>query len=405
MNIGSFVCKLFKECNNDIQTLRSNLYSDNIKSVCENKENPRIIMHSDRYSSVLGIQSDLINGLIVEIDTGKILCVPQKRFQYVGNKTFKTVNTGIKNNQYIIYKLNDGTTINLYWRDKWIISTVRGMEMNDVIWMGPLSYENVLHVLLKQYPFSWDKLDKQKTYTIGFNHPNFHPFENRGKLWFIQSTNNSTLEVNITEDIGIPVQELYESKSSETLQKLCNIALDEYLNQRDVCFGFTLIHRNDDKHLMMESTLFKKIKSIMYSGNYKIIVDNNYDRLLYIILKSYLDPAINTENSTFLQLFPQFSSIFKIFDKKIASITATLALCFLDSANTKIENYNSPSVEHLLINKLYQHLLMIFNRPGAPRKFSSRRAVKLEIIKYIIDLSLVSYYYPMFGKIMREMLA
>lgn len=426
-NIGSIVLSLFNNGHKSIIILRKTLFYYNIKTVFEYsnecKENNRVILYSNSPKGKLSnnIDYSLINGLIIELTTGKVLCMPQKRLSLYSRSSLRHLNSEDIVNDYNILKLNDGTTINLYWyhvTSTWVISTTRGMNMNDMLWIGSLSYEAILHKLLLLYPnFDWDKLDKCKTYTVGFNHPNFHPFRHgclSGRLWFIQSTHNDSLKVNRTEDIGLPLQQIYKPDKIQIIDELitlCDNSLDVYLTnsdnkEDDVCFGFILVNKITDKHLLVESLLFQTIKKIMYSGRYnEMIKDNNYERLSYIIIVSYLNPNINTDESLFLKLFPQFNCIFNQFDKKIKQITNILAMCFLAiEKNITIDKYNSNTSIHVLIRKLHTLVKDIFKKTGSPRNFTSRSAASLEIIKYIIDENLISYYYPIFSKIVEEQL-
>ncbi len=421
-NINSAISSLINKYSSDTNILRKKLYQIGINTVFENDDhmNKRVILYRGIGAKrLLGVDYSLINGLIIDLNTEKILCVPQKYLQTFNKSAFYYVNTNIVNKNYNIYKLNDGTTINLYWHhvnSTWVISTTRGMDMNNTMWMGSLSYGDILDKLLLLYPkFDWDKLDKCKTYTLGFNHPNFHPFRHgckSGRLWFIQSTHNSSFVVNRIEDIGILLQEIYEPTSLEEIITLCNKSLDVYLDdakESTNCFGFILIDKWEQKnhHLIIKSILFQTIKNIIYSGKYnKMIVNHNYDRLSYIIIYSYLNININTNETLFLKLFPQFKCIFDQFDKKIKQITNILAMCFLAiEKDITIAKYNSNTSIHVLIRKLHTLVKDIFKKTGPPRNFPNRSVASLEIIKYIIDENLIPYYYPVFGKIVEEQLA
>lgn len=452
MDIESFIRNLFEDCNRDINVLRSKLFKYEIKTIFEkNKDKKnRIILYSDKYPNIFNdyknIDTSLFNGIILEVETWKVICIPQNKFRHINYsitshqrlrtnsaKQLQEISMNIENNLYMIYKLNDGTTINLYWwndndgnsgdeekkheNGKWVISTARGMEMNDIVWVGNISYANILHELLTQYPkFSWNKLDKNKIYTIGFNHFKYHPFRpdtNSGRMWFIQSINKSSnFEVNDKEDIGLPLQEIWiddVTKSSlEQLGVLCDHSLSQYIKYNQVNFGFMLVSNDKSKtkhnsYIMMESSLFQKIRYYMYSKKYnKIINENEYQRIPFIVLRSYLDINVNTENSEFIRLFPQFESIFNEYDKIIIRITNILAKCLMDESEM---NKLSSDKYTLLIRRLFKYIFKFFPSSNDTRRtFKDRKSVKLEIIKYIIDDHLIYYYYPVLGKQGEEML-
>ena len=115
---------------------------------------------------------------------------------------------------------DDGTTINLYYNRKWIISSKHGYAINNYICAGNKTYQDILTEVLSLYPeFSLMTLNKNKCYTIGFRHSDFHPFteglecENYGsRAWFIQSidmklfSENNMSCISYEENIGLPYQ-------------------------------------------------------------------------------------------------------------------------------------------------------------------------------------------------------
>lgn len=438
MDVIAFIEQLFKNGDDDIDNLRSGLFKCGIKTVVEHADvstndstkDVRIILYVDRYNHVqhCNINPGVFNGLIfgLEENTWKVCCVPQNKFNYSNFSISQEINTNIRNNLYNIYELNDGTTINLYWwNEKWVISTTRGIEMNDVKWQH-ISYHAILTELLTHYPeFTWDKLDKNKTYTIGFNHPNFHPFNPLGydlksfntapgKLWFIQSTNNTTFEINIKEDIKIPLQKLWNREGNlNQLKQYCRQSMDFYthhmyeINREENFtphFGFTLVLKdlsnlNNKSHVMIESSLFNKIKYYMYSGRYKKIFDDKkYERLPFIILYSYLSGEVNDINSVFIKLFPQFNPILTKYDANINYIISIMVKML--SHKSEMNKIKPVTPMNVLIIKLFKHVIHIIGG----RNFKTRKDLKSEIVKYIIDGDLLSYYYPVFGKETEKML-
>ncbi len=442
MDVISFITKLFENGNNDINNLRSELFKYGIKTVVDDSPNIRIILYIDRYNHVhqiprhsnenevvsCDINPGIFNGLILCLDkstgTWKVCCVPQNKFNYSNFSISQEIDSNIQDNLYNIYELNDGTTINLYWwSEKWIISTTRGIQMNDVEWQH-ISYNTILTELLTHYPeFVWDKLDKNKTYTIGFNHPKFHQFNPSGhdltlfsimpgKLWFIQSVHNTTFEINIKDDIKLPLQKLWNHEGSlNQLKQYCRNSMDFYIDRCEdkkenfaPHFGFTLVLKdlsnlNNKSHIMIESSLFNKIKYYMYSGRYKKILDDkNYERLSYIILYSYLTGEVNDTNSVFIKLFPQFNLILEKYDANINYIINIIAKML--SHKSEMKKIKPINPMNILILKLFKHVIVIIGG----RNFKTRKDLKSEIIKYIIDGDLLSYYYPVFGKESEKML-
>ena len=160
------------------------------------------------------------NGYVVDTVNMKPLVVPILSFKSNVNKD--TLDRYMGQGLYDIYKVEDGTVINLYWWEyagKWCISTTRGYDVSDVKW-GAKTYTQILGELVKFYgttlPVFHDSLDKGHCYTFGFKHIDMHPFkegkmEYINKLWFIQSVELETSKV--CEDFqglfGIPNQTKY----------------------------------------------------------------------------------------------------------------------------------------------------------------------------------------------------
>ena len=134
---------IYNECAKDTGKFRRRLYETGIKTIGENNGD-RMIMYTD---VVTRSRPDInkhymiskYNGLIIDMDTWNILCSPQNSFIDVMFARQQDLEQLWKKNVYDVYKLNDGTTINLYWyKSKWTMSTTKGMEMNDIKWIGKL---------------------------------------------------------------------------------------------------------------------------------------------------------------------------------------------------------------------------------------------------------------------------
>jgi hypothetical protein len=317
------------------------------------------------------------NGLIVG-DNDEILCIPPPCPIY--RETF----TGINLDEYYIYPLNDGTTINLYWfNNKWTIATVRGYDMNKVSWASGKTFEEVFNELIEtcKYDFNYDKLDKSKTYSIGFKYLPYHPFidssdENYiGKMWFIQSTSicEETLgNVSYDEDIGIPLQEKLEI-DDKIMQKNNVLSLEDFYKNKVINYGYILKSKNptyEEGYIeyVLPSVLFKTIQKFIYIRAQNFESSN---KIKSIILRAYFDFK---NRETFMRLFPQYKGdivkiqeiINKIVDKIIlfsrtnntseTSKTDKLAKFFFDEIGNKINLYikNSRSmVLDFIVNPKY----------------------------------------------------
>tara|TARA_A100001015_G_scaffold317155_1_gene433328 strand:- start:16 stop:840 length:825 start_codon:yes stop_codon:yes gene_type:complete len=181
--------------------------------------------------------------------------------QFRRNNVVEVMNREQK--QIRIIQATDGTTVTLYWlNNKWVISTHRGYEVNNLKWMG-YTYQYLLDDVLSSYMnFSYDKLNKNKCYTIGFKHSFNHPFLEgkkdikyiEKKAWFIQSIdiNRFNLDtsscVTYDEDIGLPLQRTVPFMDLRTLYIKANNAYNNYIKNGNVNYGYIICTKNSLKY-------------------------------------------------------------------------------------------------------------------------------------------------------------
>lgn len=253
------------------------------------------------------------------------------------NKNIKVINA------------NDGTTVTLYWLDdKWVISTHRGYEVNDKKWMNH-TFDYLLNDVLSTYEnFSYEKLDKNKCYTIGFRHSFNHPFLENNDLkvtekraWFIQSIdlnkfNSSDLKyLDTTEDIGIPLQKVLSYTSLDDLFINSYNAYDNYIKTKTVNYGYIVQIKGNQ--YIIESTLLKHIRKIFYSNRFSNI-DKSFNKKKYILIYSFLDPI---QYKIIKQLFPQFNEDFKKIYNEINKLINTMIDLYKNNNNTNLDQAES----------------------------------------------------------------
>jgi hypothetical protein len=200
------------------ESARKQLYNLGIKT---SYDKDRVIFntyHSHK-NYLNNIYTQECNGLILEMNTWKPLCVPTRTLRY-NIDTLKS-NTFLHQGLYTIYEAEDGTCFNMYYfkptnvdnqisvdnqsnqsnvdsnqnTGRWVISTASGYEMNNVKWENK-TYQELITECLEKVNLSWveftNLLNPTYNYSFGFKHPEFHRF-NEGrddplyKLWFIQS--------------------------------------------------------------------------------------------------------------------------------------------------------------------------------------------------------------------------
>lgn len=253
-----------------------------------------------------------------------------------------------------IIKVNDGTTVTLYfYRQKWVVSTHRGFEVNSFSRLGKTTYDDVLNdIELKYLSFNRSKLDRDKCYTIGFKHKAFHPFwgeprsgdekmfghEVRDKktstektlgrrtvhAWYIQSIDlkkfnaSDTSCISYNDNIGLPHQEYVDIASVRDMFRIANNAYGMYMAGLDAHYGF-LVDINNRRYLV-ESSLLKNIRQLYYSNKFNS-VDEHIDKNTYIIIYYLLD-ADNYD--IFKTLFPQHEKFLACLEKKIDKLVVSI---------------------------------------------------------------------------------
>ncbi len=269
------------------------------------------------------------NGLILDLD-GNPLVVPPRSLKY--NIDTTTANKFIHQGLYHIYKVEDGTSFNLYYRNKWTISTMRGYDMNNVKWGNSATYQEIICECLDQIGLTWenfiDKLNPSHCYSFGFKHPHMHKFREGKdceiyKIWFIQSVvtdnkhNDFLWANNICPIAIIPSQEMHSNAVANIrdLYKKSADSLKSFAETGEVCYGFILRSvnvevTNNHSDLFIESSLMRYIRKFCYDNK---IIDmchaNNWDKDTAISLHAYLDrPNYDTFSLLFKEQFARYTS-------------------------------------------------------------------------------------------------
>ncbi len=229
--------KYFNEKNNkSLEYIRLYFYKNHIKTVIENttSDKQRVIFIANRFKSNFNNPISFeCNGLIAEYDKSKeeykVLVIPIELFNSQ-QLVKEEIEYHYNNNAYKLYKVYDGTIINLYYyNNSWRISTNKAYDATNLIFIDNKTYLDVLNEIIVQYPnFNFNNLDINKCYTMCFKYEKFHPFIenihfNHNKLIFLQSIDmnkfntHQKLHINEVEDIGLPISQQYNIESFESI--------------------------------------------------------------------------------------------------------------------------------------------------------------------------------------------
>lgn len=333
----------FMQSHTSAESARRELYQQNIKT----SYNDNIMIFTALHTAKNSLNNHYIqecNGLILEQKTWRPLVVPPRTLRF--NIDTDASNRFLHQGLYHIYKVQDGTCFNLYhFNGKWVISTARGHTMNDVKWNGDKTYQEIITECLERIGLTWDnftlQLNLSSCYSFGFRHPLMQKFREGNsvdiyRLWFIQSVclDESDPKYLWSSDVSpiviIPAQETYPSTvgNLRELYKLASSALQDYLDKKEICYGYILRSVNREQtsehsDLFIESSLMRIIRKTWYENN---LIDQchkaGWDKQLAITLHAYLD----TQNyETFQRLFPEYSMEMEVYHKYIMSVITAMA--------------------------------------------------------------------------------
>jgi hypothetical protein len=292
---------------NDIEDIIGAFYKKWITVSYQIKENYTLFIFTSKKIMKTNINSEC-NGLILESNRNgwKIVCTPSKYPIHTLPRSYRN---------YDIYKISDGTTVNLYYLDGWNMSTTKGIRVNDVRF-NKLTFSEALHECLADNNINvdefYDSLDKNINYSIGFKHPDLHPF-NEGKeepiyrVWAVHKYDGEYVREN-----SIPLLKDQESLLSFD-NNLLKSSYDDFVDKKEVNYGYLLVNREKTGPpvVLLESDLLKHIKYFLYDKMYQTYVKTNKltDKRKIILLNAFLESE--EAKDMFLNLFPSSEADFK----------------------------------------------------------------------------------------------
>lgn len=449
MNTFNYLCE---KSDKPFNYIRSYVYKNYIKTVIENSENhtSRIMFIANRFKSNFdNPMSFECNGLIAEYNKStnnyKFLVVPIPLFN--SQKLIKSeIEYHYNLNEYKLYKVYDGTIINLYYyNNEWKISTNKAYDANNLIFINNKTYKDILLEILTYYPeFSFDVLDKNKCYTLCMKYYLYHPFieninMNNNKLIFLQSVdmfefnNNKKLIINESENIGLPISQQYDISQFESLTSIYNSLNNEITRFKkeksspnyEPIFGIILRSKNffqtkNYSSILLESNLMSKIRNLIYNHTftkklhfYNVLdkfnnmeINKNYYNMINLIsLKVFLTKK---DMNLFMLLFPEFKPIMKMYDYMLKYMTKYLI------KNYHIFDYNINNIDKILknnlileTNELQSDILINFNQLNKlliilyidikNKKLNLNVDEQYDIVyDYLNNVAFLDYYYSYF---------
>ncbi len=333
MNTLAYLNELGLSGLDDIRTLKQEFYKKKITvgyepNATEGKR--RVILTCSK--TLRNYTFDSINrecnGLILEASSSgwRVLVAPVQSPKSKVNTN--KINKWLNEELYEVYAMEDGTIINLYfYNDKWVISTARGIDMNDVKF-NTLTYQQMLDECLVHSNASdlYTSLDKSRCYTLGFKHPDIHPFqEGRDeqkepiyKIWSIQSVVLADDYIPDRTPFAATIRPqkkyTFKTKNMHNLYKRLSAALSDYIAGKRPNYGYILVSKRPEitqefTVIMLESSLMRMIRKLWYDSEYiQFSEAKKYKKLDLILLNSFLD---DTRTNIFTTLFPAYTETFR----------------------------------------------------------------------------------------------
>jgi hypothetical protein len=329
---------------------RGKLYKLGVKTSYD--DNRMIFTASQSFKAQLAnIYTQECNGLILSKVDWTPLMVPPRSLRT--NIVTDIANTFLHQGLYHVYLANDGTCFNMYWfENRWVISTAKGYEMNNISWEDK-TYQTLITECLEQINMTWEQftntLDAKYCYSFIFNHKSFHRFyegieEPSHKLWFIQMVNLDKDDKLYLWASDVSPFEKIKSQSTchvpnniKELYTKSNNALSDFLNKKNVCYGFILRSVNYEStkshsDLFIESSLMRNIRHIWYDNRLiKTANENAYNKLQLTLVNAYLDR----------DLYEMFTLLFGQFNNELSTVS--------DRVNMVINEMIQPSSDDAVI--------------------------------------------------------
>lgn len=263
------------------------------------------------------------NGLILDATTYAPVVIPPRsaNTQFDAKNVEKLVQEGL----YVVTPVHYGTTISLYYRNRWTISTTRGHTMNSVKWESK-TYEEMLDDILKTLNSTFDEftktLDVNYCYTFVICHESLHYFDVKKSMNFIQRV---SIDVDTDDYLFASMQELLvpsiEPIPFETVDayiKNSAGALRQFIENGTVLLGYNLravdAQTENTPDLFIESSLMAYIRKTWHEQDVRNkSKELNVSHVDYVTAMSFL----GNDSDKFIAVFPQYKEKYDVYSSKL----------------------------------------------------------------------------------------
>lgn len=340
----------------------------------------RIVLRIKKNNNIHPLIYYYCNGCVIDTIKWKLLSAPPMAFNK--RQVPDIIESYFKQGLYDVVKVIDGTVVTIYWwMNRWNISSSNSYDVSSFYWMGDMTYVEIIYDLLTRlHPDAIEKngiqlidnttidfsnLDKNKSYTIGIRHHNFHPLLlDPEYIWNIQNVDLRSYSIEYDNGlIGIPNQQIINATNSIDQLNHINISsMSNALKNENPTFNYGFILRSKNRlvtkeysNILLSSALLKKIKKNIYeyfSNSLKQVI-NHSNRFDYIAIRNFFNIS---ERNYMLQLYPQ---LLERFPKYTNCINDTIDCMLIIMKNKQIngnEPLNFPTCIITLAYSLHKHI-------------------------------------------------
>lgn len=234
----------------------------------------------------------------------KVLCFPPRETE----DTDDLITLAQEQEHYNIFPLLDGISISFYYDPDygWLWGTHHAFDIKNKYWRG-YKYSDLFNDIVKD--FSFDKLDKSRTYHIRMKHPSIHPYMANNAFVYHLSTSSSD---NLSEEsIGLKRQKPVQLDSKQ--QGLGYILRAKDQDRMDL--KFETKRRKDIVKMLYKMPNIKDPVKRKEFGNYFNMKD-------FYILYNFLKPAY--QHKQFFGIFKQFQDKHDLYEKIINAVVSNI---------------------------------------------------------------------------------
>ena len=229
-------------------------------------------------------------GAVIDKNSNRVVCLPPVKSTEIGGITDDFTLAGGE-----IQHLLDGTMINLFYRDEWLISTRSEIGGRNK-WIKNKSFKDMFN----ECDLDTDLLDQKCSYSFVMRH----------------KENRNVSPISFNELFLVEAYRYLEGKIERlanneypNLSKINNISLVEMENMNDYKFkGFTI--KEDNRRYKISNPEFERVKSLKINMNNELL--------------NYIELRKNGNLKEYIKYYPEHSKLFEGYRNRIHNLSNEL---------------------------------------------------------------------------------